>query len=300
MTRKAPTFEQLAMYIDRDADGSVCFSRNINYAGHSPKVTAAIFASNHRYLPPRKNGNALYHMVLVLPTQPHLDRKEQKKILQDLGDRFCAKFAPGQLAWGRAHFNTDNPHIHLMISSNEACSKTRRRLDKASFARIQREMEAYKEQRFPQLEDTAVYNRQKSIQKSVARIAITSAEGELVRRTNQPSRKQAVRDLLYDAMRRSRDKGDLECRLAGTGFALYQRGRTWSVINLERGTKYRIKTLGLDPEFTALLNRRLPVQPPRQLSPAPDERAQRLLQSRQNLEAIAERELDGFDRETGR
>ena len=159
MARKAPTFAQLIAYIGRDAAPApgTTFMRNLYHSGAEERVVAGQFLDNFRHLPKRKNGNALYHEVIVLEGQPSLSKAELNRILCDLAERYCSQRAPNQLAWGRVHHDTEHPHIHLMISANEVRSPKRVRLEKATFAEIQRDLERYKQRRFPELDGRPVY-----------------------------------------------------------------------------------------------------------------------------------------------
>lgn len=292
MSRKAPTFQQLAHYINRDAEGHVQIAHNLPYAGRDPDLVAAQFQQNYRYLPPRRNGNALYHLVLVLPAQPQMERKALQPVLQQLGQELCNRFAPDQLAWGRAHYNTDHPHIHLMVSANDARGTSRRRLTKQSFASLQRDMEAYKASRFPELVGIDVYRKQASQD----RARVRAAEGELIRRTKTPSAKQRLREQVYQIMRQSQDRSALETHFKANGLELYQRGESWGLHDLTSGRRFRFRTLGLEPELQVILARKASEAPQRKVEAKPDPRAQQLLESRANLERITREELGRFDR----
>ncbi len=156
LARKRPGFRQLVGYIGRG--GGEGFSRNL-YGLEQPSEVADAFEQNHALLPKRRNGNALYHEVIVLPPQPGLSRAKQEVILRELAQKYCELRAPDNLAWGRIHLDTDNSHIHLMISANAAQSKTRTRLSKVRFAEVQIEMERQAHARFPDLQDRQVYDR---------------------------------------------------------------------------------------------------------------------------------------------
>lgn len=319
MSRKAPTFSQLAGYIGQDGSGGSqrCFARNLYYTGDNQKVISGLFLDNYKYLPPRKNGNALYHEIIVLEPQPHLPKDRQMQILQALAHEYCEKRAPHQLTWGRVHFDTTNPHIHLMISANDFGSKTRKRLDRKSYAHIQRELESYKEVHFPELVEHRVYNKASS-----DRVKTKSNEGEMVRRTGRPSQKQSVRITLKTLFEHHTHVDALKTDLNRAGFCLYQRGKQWGVENIETRKRYRLKTLGLDEAFTLIVERSQaqrgqpetnskdkqiasPASRPKpNLTPKEnpethtlaDSRAQALLKAREQLERSATKELSDFNR----
>ncbi len=344
MARKAPTFAQLIAYIGRDVGAAgdrespigpngrdadlapaALFSRNLYHAGADERVVAGQFLDNYRHLPKRRNGNALYHEVIVLEAQPHLDRVRLNAALIGLAERYCARRAPGQLAWGKIHHDTDHPHIHLMISANEVRSPRRVRLNKAAFAEIQRDLERYKVQAHPELAGGPIYDRPERGRGP----GITRGEGEAARRTGKASRKQAVAETLRTAMFGAHGREELVRKLRDAGFELYRRGKTFGVQATRGGQRYRLATLGLQPDFEAALNRQrstpkperpapakaIPIETPspqrpvrtekqasarksaptQSKAPPLDPRAVALLQHRADMERLADERLRGFD-----
>jgi len=88
MSRKVPTFRQLSTYIgqNKSAQSGQAFCRNLYYEGNDETTVSRIFSENYQHLPKRKNGNALYHEVLVITPQPHMSRAQQRAILYALAD----------------------------------------------------------------------------------------------------------------------------------------------------------------------------------------------------------------------
>ena len=266
MSRKAPTFAQLVGYIGQDGEGGKgrCFSRNLFYDGQDTKTISQQFWNNYQYLPARKNGNALYHELIVLQPQPHLTDDQVTQVLLDLAREYTKRRAPNQLAWGRVHFDTKYPHLHLMLSANDVRGNRRKRLDKASFDQIQKDLELYKEQRWPELIDERVYNKSRN-----DNIKIKSSEGEFVRRTGKPSNKMQLAQTLATLLSHHQDMSAFQSDLSRAGYELYQRGKQWGVVNVETGKKHRLKTLGLSDSFEAfrrvqrLKSHQLDKQPPR-------------------------------------
>ena len=57
-----------------------------------------------------------------LEPQDHLPKERVSEILLDLAERYCASRCPDQMAWGRIHTDTPNPHIHLRVPiTNSLC-----------------------------------------------------------------------------------------------------------------------------------------------------------------------------------
>ncbi|MBV1864891.1 MAG: relaxase/mobilization nuclease domain-containing protein [Rhodobacteraceae bacterium] len=301
MSRKAPTFRQLIDYIGRDADPHIgtTFARNLYHSGQDEQVVAGQFLDNYRYLPKRKNGNALYHEVIVLEPQAHLSKAEVATALHKLAEQYCEARAPHQLAWGRVHWDTEYPHMHLMISSNAVRSPLRVRMDKSGFARVQQNLEAFKEAQFPELNGGAIYRQAKE----KIRPRITSSEGEMVRRTGTPSGKIAVFELLRPVFGQAASPKALKGDLNQLGFGLYQRGKTIGVRNLDTDRRYRLRTLGLETAYEQIVERNpVPSQAPKtsiskSTEPKTDPHAASLLRRREALEERAQDQLDGFERD---
>lgn len=253
MSRKSPTFAQLVDYIGRSSgsDAEAAFVRNLYSDGRNHDDVAAQFLDNYRYLPSRKGGNALYHELVALEPQPHLTKAEIEAALYELAERYCRQRAPHQLAWGRVHHDTDFPHIHLMISANAVRSDRRVRMDRAYFARVQRDLERWQEEHLPEIKGHTVYGRQTERENPRQPIQ----EGEMVRRTKSPSRKQQVFETVREIFAGASNQRQAEQRLQAAGFELYLRGQTWSIRDMASGRRYRLRTLGLQPSFERLLAR---------------------------------------------
>ncbi len=253
MSRKAPTFGQLADYIARgsNAQTGTAFVHNLYASGQDRAEVVGQFLDNYRYLPERKGGNALYHELVALEPQPHMTSGEIEAALHDLAEQYCQQRAPHQLAWGRVHHDTDFPHIHLMISANAVRSDRRVRMDRAYFGRVQRDLKCWQAEHLPEIKGQMVYNRPS--EKESPRQP--KQEGEMIRRTKAPSRKQQVFETVRGILNEASDRTQAEQQLRDAGFELYQHGQTWGVQDLNSGRRYRLRTLGLQPSFDRLVTR---------------------------------------------
>jgi len=286
MSRKAPTFRQLSFYIGQNeyVQSGQAFCRNLYYDGNDEATVSRIFLQNYQHLPKRKNGNALYHEVLVITPQPHLSRAQQRAILHALSDRYCKLRAPKQLVWGKAHFDTDYPHIHLMISANAYRSDRRCRLTKQAFSDIQKEMEAFKEKAFPQLSDQNVYRNP-----SPTTVKHTQDEGEMIRRNGKLSKKDRITHLVRQYLRQSSSIEACCLALKAHQLEFYQRGKNWGVINISSGKRYRLKTLGMSDAFKTLEKGQAKI--------SPNPRMEAFLKRKQQLSEHAERQLSDCERD---
>lgn len=262
------------------------------------------FEENYRFLPRRKNGNALYHEVIVLEQEESVAPTRQAEILLALAERYCEMRAPGQLAYGRVHQDQKHQHIHLMLSSNGVRSPRRARLPKARFAEIQRELEAFKLERFPELSPLRIYDRKEEGRQTVKS---KNREQQAKAREKRPSQKQRLGAELERILKGATSRQDLEARLAAQNLQLYQRGKSIGVESTIDAKRHRLKTLGLEAEWgeaEARFDRSAPQIEPQKdrpkLSPETpqpvDPRADDLLR-RRALEHAARDRLDGFDLE---
>lgn len=311
MARKQPSFRQLIEYFDRghDRDTGLTFSRNLYDDPNQRVMVAKAFERNHEHLPKRANGNALYHEVIVLERQDGLSDRRQAELLLNLAERYCAKRAPNQLAYGRIHQDRDHHHIHLMISSNAVRSDRRVRMTKSQFAEIQRGLERYRLERFPELGTLRVYNPDPAREQA-----------------RQPSHRDSLRERLTGLFESARSERALLDDVLAAGYRFYRHGQQVGVEHLETGRRHRLRSLGLEAAYGEAFQRvrtdrpapdiakpkersqpdqSAPVRPQPQPKPKPierqaapdDPRAEALLRRRKSMERVAEDRLRRFDLE---
>ena len=244
MARKQATFKSLLDYMHKECTkDSLSTKRNI--LSENREDIAREFEENARYLPKRKGGNYLYHEIITIPKQEKLSSLKQQKILIDLADKYLEKRAENLLSYGVIHTDTNNLHIHLLISANEPLSKKRYRLNKRKFAEIQKEIELYKLEKYPELETKKIYTKDihKEKQKS-----ISHREYEVIKRGGT-SKKQEIINITRDIIFRSKDEKELNDSLEKIHFKIYTRGNTTGLENIKTKRRYRFKTLGLDEQY---------------------------------------------------
>ncbi|MCB1055061.1 MAG: relaxase/mobilization nuclease domain-containing protein [Acidobacteria bacterium] len=261
MARKSISFSQLLSYIDRPQETTAPLLHN--FGGHSSsEQIRREFLHNAHLLPPRKNGNVLYHEVLSFAPQ---DREQLNPgALLDLTRRYLELRAPYALAYGRAHLDTANPHVHLVISANNVGSAKRLRLSKQSFRRVQQALERYQRERYPELgHSLAQEPRARKKERE------TRAEQERRRRgESTPCRKDVVRGVVLQELAASWSGPELYQRLLRHGLRLYRRGQTVGVADAQSGRRFRLKTLEVAKAFDDA--RRSWQLNPQQVTPSPD------------------------------
>lgn len=260
MARKQPSFGQLIDYFGQKSRNTDIFSRNLYADALDSDAVEREFLNNFSYLPKRKNGNSLYHEVIALAPDAPVSSKRQDEILLDLAERYCEQRASDQLVYGRLHDDLEHRHIHLMISANAVRSDKRVRVPKEHFAQIQRDMEDYLLEHYPELGAARVYTHsQEDVRvmddEELESRKVAMREGELERRSGKPSKKRQIKMALEEVLKRSSSYEDLNRRLEQVGFKLYQRGSHVGVDPIDEGRRFRLKTLGLELELRRAVER---------------------------------------------
>ena len=248
MSRKTPSFDQLTAYMLAPEGAQIDLEYNLPIGTRTEAEIAQAFEENHAFLPRRVNGNAMYHEILALEPNEAVSREEQIAALRQLAARYVDKRAPQQLAIGVIHAETPHIHIHLMISSNAVLSKSRVRLAKKEFGNIQREIEEYRIQHFPELGTRRYFDKSKKAERS------SNREKAATLRTGQPSHKEELTKQIMPILAKAKSREEMEEWLYALGLKLYQRG--WAVgVTTEGSRRYRFSTLGLSEAYTEAMAR---------------------------------------------
>jgi len=260
---KTRSFGKLVAYVARGAEAgraeghaaqdSSCssFSRNLMGAADDLDAVTRAFEENARFLRPRQGGNWCYHEIIALPkAMKEKTRESGEAVLFELAEAYVAKRAPRQLVWGRVHWETEHPHLHLVISANEVRSPRRVRVPRPEFTKLVEELEAFKCARWPDLPEKLWQHR-----KRYNRQRRTHAEEQVARRTGRVSQRSELAETLTALFAKARWPDDLDQSLAALGLKLYRRGRAWGVIDLASGKRHRLRSLGLLEAFRAMSDR---------------------------------------------
>ena len=261
--RKEPSFDQLLRYIAAEGkgEGTPPLLRNFPAATVPGSLDAVIgaFAENARHLPVRRNGNALYQEILSF--HPDDAAALTPEILRDLAGRYLERRAPGAMACAAVHHDRAHPHIHLVIAANLPGRPQKLRLSRREFAAAKRELQAYQQERYPELRHSLVAPRPagsppaREPLSAAAFPPATAPEHARSRRLRQqdqpaPSRKELLRSELLQALTRAASREDFARLLQAAGIAVYERGGCpYGVIS--GGRKYRFLTLGIAAALAA-------------------------------------------------
>jgi hypothetical protein len=246
MSRKNKNFGQLINYMQKgkeDNQKDYSFYHNIFNTNNTEKE----FKENAKNLKERKNANYFYHEVISITRTKKIDLENQKEILYKIIKDYTQLRAKRNLVYGVLHEdNKDNLHYHLMISANELNEEKRHRLSKDQFNKIQKNIEEYILNKYPELEQKTIYNQSKKQEKT------SKKEYEFKKRTGKKSTRDQVKEDLKNVFKKSKNKTDFFNLLNEKGFKIYIRGKTIGV--KKEGINYRLKTLGLLKEFNKISN----------------------------------------------
>lgn len=256
-------FSALARYMNRgieEEEGQAVLWHNFPGGEQlTEDELVAEFEANARGLRERKNGNVLYHEILSFSAIQGVEREKLARHIADVGQEYLRERAASQLAYGVIHHDTDHIHLHLMVSANAVRSKERVRLSKAQFAEVQRKVEAFTLNRYPELQQTIIYDKPKEKRQTRERVKATVNEQAMQEHRGIRARKIDLAAKLHAALEQARDFEELAnwCRKEGIRF--YERGKTIGIIVTEPGgneRKHRLETLGVLPHYQ-LTNERL-------------------------------------------
>lgn len=251
-------FMNLVRYMTRTGDGeksqSVLWHGFYGHEGMSNDEIVATFEENARYLKERKNGNVLYHEILSFSAGYSLQGEALARAVADIGQEYLRYRAPGQMAFGAIHYDTDHIHLHLMVSANGIGKREPVRLTKAQFAELQKAVEAFTLAKYPELAQTRIYDRDRPKE----RLKTQAHEQAMKSRTGEPSRKERIKSQLHGLFEQSMSMAELEKRLEAEGLSFYQRGKSLGVVErLPDGSerRHRLATLGLAEHYAATQSR---------------------------------------------
>ena len=253
MSRKSKSFSQLYDYFMRDKS-SKGFSKNTYSDYKQKKEFLDEFYTNAKYLKNSRGKVYIYHEILSLEKN-FLSSEKQKEILLDIAKKYLDARADNHLSFAVLHEDKEHIHVHIMISANEMEGDRRIRLSKKEFASIQKNLENYKNQRYPELNKSSLYQEKKDLKKDKRK------EQELKSRGSETTKDEIKRDL-RDTFEKASSHIFVQKHLQNLGYELYTRGKTNGVIY--KGKKYRLNTLGLE-EVYKQMNYRLEAQQQREI-----------------------------------
>lgn len=245
MSRKSKSFSQLYDYLTRDKS-NYSFTRNTYSNSRNKKDLINEFLRNAKYLNNARGKVYFYHELLSLENN-NLSLKRQKEILLDLANKYLSARANEHLSFGVIHEDKNHIHLHLMISSNEMENDKRVRLSKQEFSLIQKGLENFKNQKYKELSQSSLYQKEKDLSKE------KQNEQELKQRRNATSLKDEIKQNLKNTFSKATSKTYFYNHLKNLNYELYKRGNTIGIIH--KNKKYRLKTLGMESDYYSMLKK---------------------------------------------
>jgi hypothetical protein len=257
-------FLRLTEYMDRGIEAgegeAVLWHNFYGSEASSTEEIIAMFETNAAHLAERKNGNVLYHEILSFSAGHQLKREELLRRIADVGQEYLRERASGQLAYGVVHLETDHAHLHLMISANRVNDSRRVRLSRKEFAEAQKATERYAITRYPELQQTVIYDRDpdERARARAERVKGQAHEQAMKARTGKTSRKDTLKMRLHHLFERARSVAELHQLAEIEGLSFYQRGKNWGIVERDsngNAKKHRFATLGVESHYATTLER---------------------------------------------
>jgi len=238
-SRKSKTFSQLFEYLLREKEFETN-SWNMYASKENLDDVIKEFMENAQHIDNARGSVYMYHEILSLEKN-NLSMQEQKKILHDLAQQYINIRAKDNLIFSVTHTDKANTHIHMVISANKIQENKRMRLSKKLFNSIKKQLEAYKNQQYPQLKKTLFYDKAKNFNKP------SRAEQEMKHKRNKQSKKEFVKEQLREFLKTSKNEKVFKSTLEKNGFEFYVRGKNKGVKYKDQS--FRFSTLGLDKTY---------------------------------------------------
>ena len=248
MSRKEPTFSQLAAYMSSEKSDARYDIHHGCIAGSDEDIAKEFYA-NSEHLTKRQNANYLYHEIVSITTEEGYNRQMTKEALREIAERYIQQRCSNNMVYGCLHEDhKSHLHYHLMVSANEKGESKRLRLTKKQFDQVKRELEAHVLKHYPQL-------KQKEVITAVSQNEKMSVKGDAMkRRTGSLPQREEVCQTVREAMSQTSSMDNFCFFLNERGYDFYVRGKNFGVrLTHENGkTKsYRFSTLGLHEDFQA-------------------------------------------------
>lgn len=260
LSRKHASYGQLIEYISRKAAPDFEIRHNVPFDGDYEHLCAH-FEDLADQLPKRTNGNKLYHEILSIPRREGLELERQQRALYALCQEYIKHRAPDHAVFGQMHLEGHHLHAHLIISPSSLDAPAKRvRIAKGKYNEIQKELEGWMMSTFPELEQAPVYTQDRPGRRRPEK------EAQYEQRTGKASKKAQLRLVLERLLEQAETPEAFAALLKGCGLELYMRGDVPGIKAENRN--YRLKTLGLAEQYTALTQR--PTPEPAAAAPAPE------------------------------
>ncbi len=189
------SFGILYDYLNRDADltfeDSFTLFHNLGSATNRNAVLARFIQNDS--LRSRVRTRARH---IVLSFSPKDSEAITPQVLFSLCQRFIKLRAPEALFYGRAHYDKEHLHVHLMCSNNVLGLDKSISTSLSQFMQIRKDLEVYQREMHPQLEHSFAYTKEHT------------RELQPFKKTAQPSLKNEAISLLEELANQAQSMDD--------------------------------------------------------------------------------------------
>lgn len=245
-------YRKLITYIMSDknrSEESTAWSYFHNLSEFETEKVIRAFEANQRYA--KKHSRTIAARHLIISFSPENTKDLNPDIIRDLVNKYIELWGLNGVMFGRLHQNPEDAHIHvhLVVSGNEYQSNKSTRISKAKFLELQRELERYQAQNYPELEASLV--KIGKSRKNAKTKPLTEGERKMTERLgNIPTKKAEMKEQLLGFIQQAQSTKALYDQLLANGYEIYlYKEKVRGIIKVADGKKFRFSTLGLTPEM---------------------------------------------------
>lgn len=241
-SRRRATWRQLLNYMDDGTDErSLVLTHNVRGGSVEAWIGEFLEAEEAR-LTRRTDSVVLYHEVMSFHDEDTHAITQEK--LEDLTLQYVNLRAEKGLVVAMSHHDRDHVHVHFCISGVEHSTGKSMRMSQSQFTAVKRSMQAYQQQRYPEIAKSIADHGRK------ARQVRSEPEYLMKQRTGQPSKREELAEQLRALFNKSGSLERFGQALKEQGMELYLRnGRPQGV--LADRVKYRLRSIGISKEDVA-------------------------------------------------
>lgn len=238
-SRRRATWRQLLNYMEEGTDErSLLLTHNVRGTSIEAWVSEFLEAEEAR-LTRRTDSVTLYHEIMSFHDEDTHAITQEK--LEDLTLQYINLRAETGLVVAMSHHDRDHVHVHFCISGVEHSTGKSMRMSQSQFTAVKRSMQAYQQQRYPEIAKSIADHGRK------ARQVRSEPEYLMKQRTGQPSKREQLAEQLRVLFNKSSSLERFGQALKEHGMELYRRnGRPQGV--LADGVKYRLSSVGISIE----------------------------------------------------
>ena len=190
----------------------------------------------------RKDMVLFYHEVISF--SPKDTEQISDDILNDISRQYIRMRSPSAPAVATIQKDTDHMHVHFCIAGCQYKTGLANRLSKSDFMKVKQEMEAYQQEKYPELIHSVVEHG-KGLQHE------SEQENQLSIGTQKRSKKAEIKAKLEAIFAEKHTFDELLEALEAADIPTYMRGGSVYGVTVD-GRNYRFSTLGFSPQIEAL------------------------------------------------